>query len=815
MYNFRIKFFDRLTLVFCLGLVFASFLAGCATQNSGSNIGVADVDPFPSVEITSIGLSEAVDSMNVVIDGTESLTYTSVKQPLPLGVVLYFPNTRLNVSDTDLQSTGTPVTAIHAGQVEAKNDTARIEILMASDVPYNVVQDGTTLIIQFAKPLSASTGGIDDAVTQPDTTSQQTTTKEIQPVEPSPTVSPDPLPVQSPELSGTYQGTGAPIGKENRIWVNRIDFLGEEDGKSTLSIETTTKIDYSIQKISDKLLELRLMNANIAEFRQRPLLTTRFESAVNRIMPIQLPSMKDFSMFSIELREPVAYYMEQIEGLLLVHFEASSVPPAPADETNLPAWKKALEEAMGPADVISAALQAHAAGMSRVQDGKAMQGSMGEPPGANSDEIDFDADRALVIKKQAKKFSGEKIALDFFQTDVKNVFRILREVSGKNFAIDNDVSGKVTLTLEKPVPWDQVLDLVLRMNQLGMVAEGDIFRIATLTTLKQENDLRKAQIAALQKEREQIKALEPLETRYLPISYSDAESEILPHIEKIITKGRGSATVDVKNNQIIITDTADKVRQAQEITLQIDKVTAQVIIEARVVEVEESYTKELGFSWNLGIGPVTMFNGGSQYTTGVAMNFPTSSTNSFSLNYAKIAGTPFTLDAALTAIEASGKGKILSAPKIVTLNNKKARIKQGSEVGYLERDSSGGSSVKFKDVDLLLEVTPHVTPDNRISMSINITKNDVTDFVDGVPIISTNEATTELLVNDGDTVVIGGIIKTSTTKEKSAFPGLHKIPVLGWMFQSNKDNFENIELLIFINPKIVQLEQRYNPNLSN
>ena len=147
-------------------------------------------------------------------------------------------------------------------------------------------------------------------------------------------------------------------------------------------------------------------------------------------------------------------------------------------------------------------------------------------------------------------------------------------------------------------------------------------------------------------------------------------------------------------------------------------------------------------------------------------------------------GQPFYLDAKLTAIEANGNGKILSAPKIVTLNNKKAMISQGSEVGYLERDSAGGSSVKFKKVDLKLEVTPHVTPDNRISMTIFITKNDVTDYVDGVPIISTNEATTELLVNDGDTVVIGGIIKNSETKEKTAFPGLYKIPVLAGCFKT-------------------------------
>jgi type IV pilus assembly protein PilQ len=141
------------------------------------------------------------------------------------------------------------------------------------------------------------------------------------------------------------------------------------------------------------------------------------------------------------------------------------------------------------------------------------------------------------------------------------------------------------------------------------------------------------------------------------------------------------------------------------------------------------------------------------------------------------------------------------------LDNKKASIKQGVEYPYQERDSSGGSSVKFKNIDLLLEVTPHVTPDNRISLALLITKNDVAGLTQGVPSVSTNEAKTELLVNDGDTVVIGGIIKTNVSTGKSAFPGLYKIPILGWLFQSNKESDQSNELLIFITPRIVQLEQ--------
>lgn len=790
MWNYRIHCFMKMTRLYYMIIAVAFSLSGCATQPSDHKTGLAEAESNLSVEITSITFSKNSETVNVEITGTQPLTYTSVKQPQPLGVVLYFPNTELNLSEPIAQAGEAPVSSIHANQIESKNDTSRIEILLASDAAYHVVQEGGTLSVQFDKAAPAS----------------KTVNEEVGVYEE--TEKPNPITTSS-NPSETFQGTGFPIKERTPIWVNRIDFLGEADGRSTLSVETTSKVEYSLTKISETLLELRLFNTNIAEFRQRPLITTRFDSAVNRIMPVQLSSMKDFSLFSIELREPVAYYLEQVEGLLLVHFDASSVPPAPANETNLPTWKKALEESVGPVEIPSTKFDAREEATDVVISDPQQTVADVNPLEIMPAGTALDPNQAQLVQQPERKFSGEKIALDFYQTDIKNVFRILREVSGKNFAIDKDVSGKVTLTLEKPVPWDQVLDLVLRMNQLGMVAEGDIFRIATLSTLKKENDLRKAQIAALQKEKEQLKALEPLETRYIPISYSNAKSEVLPHIEKIVTKGRGSASVDEKNNQIIITDTSEKIRQAQEITKQIDKVTAQVIIEARVVEIEESYSKELGFSWNMEIGPVTMNNNGSNYSTDVAMNYPAATSNGFALNYAKIAGTPMTLDAKLTAIETNGKGKILSAPKIVTLNNKTAKIKQGSEVGYLERDSAGGSSVSFKDVDLMLEVTPHVTPDNRISLSINITKNDVTDYVDGVPIISTNEAMTELLVNDGDTVVIGGIIKATTTQEKNAFPGLHKIPVLGWAFQSNLENKENTELLIFMNPRIVQLEQRY------
>jgi type IV pilus assembly protein PilQ len=413
------------------------------------------------------------------------------------------------------------------------------------------------------------------------------------------------------------------------------------------------------------------------------------------------------------------------------------------------------------------------------------------------------------LVQQPKRYTGEKIALDFFETDIKNVFRILREISGKNFAVDKDVSGRVTLTLDKPVPWDQVLDLVLKMNQLGMIQEGDIIRIATLKTLKMEEDLRAAKIEAVQKAKKQELELEPLVTEYIAVNYSNAQTEILPHVENILTKDRGKVTVDTRNNQIIVTDVEDKVRQAKEIVNRIDRVTPQVIIEARIAEVSNDVSNELGFNWSLNAGPIFNDTLDGNFTGSMAMNFPPpNATSGVGFTFDKIIGTPMVLDATLNALETTGEGKIISSPKIVTLDNKKATIKQGLEYPYLERDDTGGSSVSFKNIDLLLEVTPHVTPDNRVSLQIRITKNDIDSILDGVPSLSTNEAQTELLVNDGDTIVIGGIMKARKTHVTSGFPWLSRIPVIGWFFKNQIDNKENAELLIFITPKIVQLEQQ-------
>ncbi|MGD8674628.1 MAG: secretin and TonB N-terminal domain-containing protein, partial [Desulfobacterales bacterium] len=569
----------------------------------------------------------------------------------------------------------------------------------------------------------------------------------------------------------------------------------------------TRPVQYELKNSSDKLLQLKLFDTKLPKYRDRPLITTRFESAVNRITPVYKKSMPKTTLVAIELREAVNYDVEQTEDVLMIHFGPSSVAPQPLEQANLPDWKKILAqtEAGSPSiEPASPEREPFASPTPPPTAAPAVQPPAPEPVMQMAAVASYKAPTVTTYGAH-KVFTGEKIALDFYETDIKNVFRIIREISGKNFAIDKDVTGNVTLTLEKPVPWDQVLDLVLKMNRLGMVYEGDIIRIATLSTLTAEEKAKQDKIAAEQKSQQVVKALEPLVTEYIAVNYSDAKGEVLPLAQKVLTPDRGSISVDQRNNQLIITDTVSTIAQVKEIVSRIDTVTPQVIIEARVVEVSEEFSMELGIEWNMSWGPT-----GGNYPIGgdVAMNFPSNASSTVGFNFTKLAGTPLTLDATLNAVEANKQGRIITAPKIVTLDNKKARIKQGVEWPYLERDSSGNATVKFKNIDLLLEVTPTVTPDDRILMKIYITKNDIGTITLGVPSLNVNEAQTELLVNDSDTIVIGGIIKKNEQESESGWPGVKDIPLMGWLFKTQNENTTNNELLIFITPRIVQLEQR-------
>lgn len=645
---------------------------------------------------------------------------------------------------------------------------------------------------------------------------------------------------------------GSPDRATTPASVGQIDFTGEEAGKSTLAIQTSRPVQYEVTETGDRQLEIRLYNTRLPQDQRRPLITDRFESAVDQIEPRTMAGNPNTAVFDIQLREGVPFFVEEAGTRLLVHFEASSIPPKPVTGMQVADGGSPPSPEMPPPEPRTGAGDGPSSTTLGTGPPPSPQPAPTDgPPPADAEmeePMDLDLSEADMAADMTPQYTGEKIALDFFETDIRNVFRILREVSGMNFAVDKDVTGKVTLTLAQPVPWDQVLDLILKMNKLGKETEGNIIRIATRETLEEEERLRQEKRTAELTLRDQQKQLAPLVTEYLPVNYSNAAREIQPHIEKLLTKDRGTVSVDERTNVVIMTDTAEKIQQAKELIRKLDRVTPQVVIEARVVEATTDFSRDIGTQWGTGLGvqstelldfgqpdaedadesggltdevqdslnnrvgfgPERGYNNlGGTYGYNMAMNFPVAAENfgSIGFNFVRIAGTPFLLNATLQALESKGEAKIISAPKVVTLDNKQAVIKQG--VSYpIQTVEDGEVNVEFVDVDLLLEVTPHVTPDNRISMSINITKNDLGQIIQNQQSFTTKEAQTELLVNDGDTVVIGGIIKTTERSDFSGIPGLARIPILGWFFKTEGVSDSKEELLIFITPRIVQLEQR-------
>ncbi len=718
-------------------------------------------------QISAVSVELSKHPIEIKIQGNQKLVYTSIKQSFPFGIAIYFPETGIAEDFKIAVPENNSIGDLIVTYVDEEMKTAKVEILLKEDLNYEVTENDHNLTITLsgnmmenqtsAKKVPESSAMLTDKNSQKDPVSEET--------------------IIIPDRTAT---------------MTNIEFNTMEDGKSDIVIQTDHPVKYDITpETSNNKLFLNLYNTIIPEYHKRPLLTEYFKSAVEELMPIQVPGEKKNSKIEIKIRDQVPYRIVQTQNIISLFFEVSAIAP--------PVFSKANKKVL-----------------------KGPQIQMIEPERQNTDLAEeplLIAEKKQTTKKQTaevaifgsqKKYTGEKIKLDFYETDIKNVFRILRSVGKLNFAIDKDVEGKVTLTLEDPVPWDQVLDLVLRMNNLGMKKQGNVIRIATIETLNKEEKMMQETIVTRQKSLEQKKSLELLVTEYIPVNYSDASADIKPHIDQILTKDRGRISVDKRTNMIIITDTQTKVDQAREIIFRLDKVTPQIMIEAKVVEVSKDFSRELGLGLSFE-NSQTEYTGRSQDFT-VALNNPIAAPATVgSFNFYRILGSNFlSMNAQIAASETKGDVKVVSSPRILTLDNKSAKIKQGLEYAYLERDDAGGSSVKFKNIDLLLEVTPHVTPDKRISMNVYLTKNDIDSVTDGVPSLSTNEVETELLINNNDPIVIGGIVKTTETDSSSGTPFLSGIPYLGRLFRTDSDSNKRNELLIFITPSIVQLEQKSN-----
>jgi len=428
-------------------------------------------------------------------------------------------------------------------------------------------------------------------------------------------------------------------------------------------------------------------------------------------------------------------------------------------------------------------------------------------------------------------YKGEKLSLNFQNVEVRSVLQVIADFTGMNIITSDTVSGSLTLRL-KDIPWDQAMDIILQTKGLDMRKNGNVVLVAPREelALKEEQEL---------KSRQQISDLEPLQTETFQLNYQRAEAvqKILSEKEQKFLSKRGSAVVDSRTNIIFVQDTPSRLDEVRKLVTRVDIPVRQVLVEARVVIADDRFSRQLGarfgtasaytagnistgVSGNL-MGRSNLFTSSNiaqgktpwsqtPYGIGVDDTYPLNvnlpvagAAGSLALTFLNL-GSGNLVNLELQALEAENRGKVISNPRVITSNNQKAVIEQGTEIGYfVPGNATSGPSVQFKKAVLSLTVTPQITPEGRIIMTLEVHKDTVGARYSDVPSIDTKNVTTVIAVNNGETAVLGGIYEETVRTDDTKVPLLGDIPVLGAVFKNTKKTDEKTELLIFITPRII------------
>jgi len=448
-------------------------------------------------------------------------------------------------------------------------------------------------------------------------------------------------------------------------------------------------------------------------------------------------------------------------------------------------------------------------------------------------EIKPSVKRAAADEK--KEYTGERLTLNFQDIDVRSVLQLLADTSGQNIVVSDSVTGNLTLRLQN-VPWDQALDIVLRTKGLDKRRQDNVIIIGPTEELASRE---KAELAA----HKEVQELSPTHTEFMQVNYAKV-SDLAKLIKTTNAKdsmlsARGSLSVDERTNTLLVQDTSDKLADIRRLVQVLDVPVKQVLIEARIVIVSDTFERDLGARFGVtsaqksgsngllsitgnGTGADTMTQSAitNLTTTGKVtpvtiptldnryqVNLPAANTNG-SIGISLLGGS-YVVDLELSAAQNEGKSETISSPRVITANQKQATIMQGVEIPYQESASSGATTTQFKNAVLSLKATPLITPDNRVILDLDVSDDSVGQQVTSatggsVPSIDTRQIITQVLVNDGQTVVLGGILDTTKTKSANKVPFLADIPILGNLFKSTTDINNKTELLIFITPKILR-----------
>ncbi len=415
-------------------------------------------------------------------------------------------------------------------------------------------------------------------------------------------------------------------------------------------------------------------------------------------------------------------------------------------------------------------------------------------------------------------YSGEKLSLNFQNVEIRSVLQVIADFTGLNIIASDSVQGNITLRL-KDVPWDQALDIILQSKGLSKRKNGNVVLIAPTDEV---NTKEKLALEANQ----QISELEQLQTESFQLSYQKAEDlkKLLSDEKQRILSKRGSAVFDARTNTLFVQDTGSRLDELRKLIAKIDVPVRQVMIEARIVIADDKWSKQLGFRFggrggfnrnntNLGVSstlnPSSTIAGGALTAANVSdtpnVSLPISGTPTGSLAFTLLnIGSGNLIGFELQALEADKRGKVVSSPRVITADKQKAVIEQGTEIPYQTSSANGGTTISFKSAVLSLSVTPQITPDGRVIMDLEVKKDAVGQVFAGIPSIDTKKVLTQILVDDGETAVLGGIYEQTSRVDTEKVPFFGDIPFLGRLFKNDSRVDDKIELLVFITPKIIK-----------
>jgi type IV pilus secretin PilQ/predicted competence protein len=627
-------------------------------------------------------------------------------------------------------------------------------------------------------------------------------------------------------LAGTLVAAAGPAGTDPGIVQLKAISARANGAGTSLVIEATGPTAYVTTRPDPLTVYVDFRNVGVGAVSNR--FAADVKSPIAAVDVQTTESMGEpVSRVHIKLAQAVGYLVRSDRNRILVDFEkpstASSYVARPTSERRENAMAALQQSAVKPDPTALLKSQTNPNSVRPGGNSEARrsvsEAAAGQQAPASQDPT-AQATEQIGAPQAERRFTGNPVSLDFQGADLRAVLRTFSEISSLNIVIDPAVQGTVDVALRE-VPWDQALDIILRANKLGYLVDGTIVRIAPLTVLADEE----AQRRKLAEEQALAGELRLL-TKTLSYAKADELKELLT---KSALSPRGTVQVDPRTNTLIITDLGDRLQVASNLIITLDKAQPQVEIEARIVQTNKTFARELGVQWGFmgrvdqSLGNTTNLAfpnngslggrvGGQQGPTDPAV---TAGTVPTAVNMAAQAATSgvglalgsvnrsFNLDVALTALERSGNGRLLSTPRVSTQNNIEAEIAQGVQIPY-QTVSNNTVTTQFKDAALTLKVTPQITASNTVIMKISVDNGSVGEVLPGGVSINTQRANTTVQVDDGQTTVIGGIYASQEVTAYDRTPGLSSVPLIKWLFKRDHFDDKSSELLIFITPRIIR-----------